>query len=145
MHAWILSAKPGWARISSICQDRRLPRQRCHSPGACPGSRPLDRAGPHPDVVLVRRRSEPDLDGTFGPANCIGLDEFLDTVLPQDPGMHLLRDGRGGDAEMPHLLWLEAAGLSLGEARTFGHRLRLSNKCSNDMGVILSPDNPTPH
>jgi len=96
------------------------------------GSSPQDRAGPNPDVVLVGWRSKPDLDGAFGPANCIGLDEFLDTVLPQDPGVHLRWDRRRGDAEIPHLLGLETTGLSLGEARTFGHHLSLSNKRSNN-------------
>ena len=32
-----------------------------------------------------------------------------------------LRDSRGGNRELPHLLWLEAPGFTLSEAWTFGH------------------------
>jgi hypothetical protein len=32
---------------------------------------------------------------------------------------------RGGDGEMSHLLGLQAAGLALGKAWTFGHPLRV--------------------
>ena len=38
--------------------------------------------------------------------------------------------GRGADRQLPHLLRLQAPGLTLGEAWTFGHSPRVSNKRS---------------
>lgn len=101
------------------------------------GSGSLHCAGPDPDVVLVRRRSEPDLNGASGPGDGVGRHEFFDAVLPQDPGVHLARNSRGGDGELAHLLWLQAAGFSLGEARSFGHHLTVSNKGSKERRTFL--------
>jgi hypothetical protein len=53
------------------------------------------------------------------------LHQLLDAVLPQDPGVHPLRDGSGGDRQLPQLLWLQAAGLSLGKAWRVGHLIRI--------------------
>ena len=84
-------------------------------------SSPLDRSGPDPQLILMGRRSEPDPDSPLGPSNGVTLHQFLDAVFPQDPGVHRMWGGRGGDRELPQLLRLEAAGLTLGEAWTFGH------------------------
>src|SRR5664280_2785196 len=81
----------------------------------------LDRASPDPYLVLVGWCSEPHTDGPLGPSDCMGRHKLLDTVLPQHPGLHPLRDGRGADRQLPHLLRLQAPGLTLGEAWTFGH------------------------
>jgi hypothetical protein len=93
-------------------------------------SGPRDRTSPDPYFVLVGWSSEPDSDGPFRPGDRVGLHQLLDTVLPQNPGLHRLWDGRGADRQMPHLLRLQAPGLTLGEAWTFGHVSRVSNRCS---------------
>src|ERR1035437_1897184 len=67
------------------------------------------------------RNTEPDPDRSLRPGNRMGLRQFLDTVLPWDPGLHLLRDGWGADRQLPHLLRQQAPGLTLGESWTFGH------------------------
>jgi hypothetical protein len=101
-------------------------------------SRPLNRSGPYPDLVLVGWCSEPHQHGALGPGNCIGLHQLLGTVFPQDPGPNPLRDGRGGDGGMPHLLGLQTPGLTLGKARTFGHRFSLSDIRSIDCETCWS-------
>jgi hypothetical protein len=92
-------------------------------------SGPFDRSGPHPDVVLVRRCSEPHQDGAPGPGNGVGGQKLLNAVFPHNPRLNPLRDGWGGDAEMPELLRLQTSGGALGETRTFGHHTRVSNRC----------------
>ena len=84
-------------------------------------SDPRDRTSPDPHLVLVGWNSEPDSYGPLGPGNRLGLRQLFDTVLPQHPGLHLLRDRRGADRQLPHLLWQQAPWLALGEAGTFGH------------------------
>jgi hypothetical protein len=74
-------------------------------------SGPLNCSGPHPDLVLVRWCSEPDPDGTFGPCDRVGTHQFLNAVLPQDPGVHPLWDCRRAHRELAHLLRLQAPGL----------------------------------
>ena len=71
--------------------------------------------------MLMRWCAEPDPDGPLGPGNGVGLNQLLDAVLPEDPGMHSLRDGWGGDRHLSHLLWLQAPRFTLGQAWTFGH------------------------
>ena len=93
-------------------------------------SGPLDCTSPDPNLVLVGWSSEPDADGPLGPGNRLALHQFLDTVLPQNPGLNPLWDGRGADRQLPHLLRLQAPGLTLGEAWTFGHSPRVSNRRS---------------
>jgi hypothetical protein len=53
--------------------------------------------------------------------DCVGLHQLLNAVLPEDPGVHSLRNGWGGDRELPQLLRLQAAGLTLSDAWAFGH------------------------
>ena len=60
----------------------------------------------------MRRDTEPDPDSPLGPGDRMSLHQFLDAVLPKDPGVHPLRDSRGGDRELAHLLRLEAPGLA---------------------------------
>jgi hypothetical protein len=88
-------------------------------------SGPFNRTGPHPNLMLVGWCSEPDPDGPLSPGDGMGLHEFLDPVLPQDPGVHRMWGGRGGHRQLAHLLRLEAAGLPLGKAWTFGHSIRV--------------------
>ena len=64
---------------------------------------PLYRARPHPHLILMGWCAEPDPDGPPGPGHSLGLHQFLDTVLPQDPGVHRLRDGRAGDRQLPQM------------------------------------------
>jgi len=52
--------------------------------------------------------SEPDPDGPLGPCDSLGWHQFLDAVLPDDPGAHPLRDGWGADRELAELLRLQA-------------------------------------
>jgi hypothetical protein len=59
--------------------------------------------------MLVGRCSEPDPDGPLGPGNRVGLHEFLDAVLPEDPGSHARRDGRGADRELTRCSGVPAA------------------------------------
>ena len=75
-------------------------------------SDPLDSTGPDPDLMLVGWGSEPDPDSPLGPGNGVCLNEFLDAVLPEDPGAHRLRDGRGADRELAELLRLQTSGLA---------------------------------
>ena len=103
-------------------------------------SGPLDRTSPYPDVVLVRWCSEPNSDSAFGPRSRGGLHQLLDAVLPQDPRMHPVRDGWCANGEMPHLLSLQTPGLTLGDARAFGHHTTLSNICSDDVKSCLRGD-----
>lgn len=84
-------------------------------------SDPRDRTSPDPHLELVGWNSEPDPYGPLGPGNRLGLHQLFDTVLPQHPGLHPLRDRRGADRQLPHLLWQQAPWLALGEAGTFGH------------------------
>jgi len=67
-------------------------------------SGPLDRTSPDPHLVSVGWHSEPDPDGSLRPCNRVGLDLLLDTVLPQHPNPHQLRDRRRADRQLPHLL-----------------------------------------
>ena len=62
--------------------------------------------------MLVWWGSEPDPDNALGPGNSLGLHQFLDAVLPKDPGAHPRRDGRGADRELAHLFRLQTPGLS---------------------------------
>jgi len=57
----------------------------------------------------------------MGPGDRMGLHQFLNAVLPQDPCVHRLRDGSGGDHQVAHLLRLQAAGFPLGDVWTLGH------------------------
>jgi hypothetical protein len=66
----------------------------------------------------------------MGPGDRMGLHQFLNAVLPQDPCVHRLRDGSGGDHQVAHLLRLQASGFPLGDAWTFGSCHRVSNRCS---------------
>jgi hypothetical protein len=83
--------------------------------------------------MLIGWRSKPDPDSPLGPGDSLSCHQFLDTVLPKDPGTHPLRDGRGGDRELAHLLRLQAPGLAQGDARAFGHPTSVSNNCSGVM------------
>ena len=74
--------------------------------------------------------SEPDPDSPLGPGNSLSWHQFLDAVLPEDPGAHRLRDGWGADRELAQLLRLQAPGLPQGDAGAFGHSIRVSNWCS---------------
>jgi len=98
-------------------------------------SGPLHRSGPDPDVVRVGRYSEPDPDGAPCPGNGVGGQELFSAVFPHNPRLNPLRDGRGGDAEMPHLLGLQTPGATLSEARAFGHHTRVSNICPMSLSV----------
>lgn len=55
----------------------------------------LDGISPDLHVVLVGWNAEPDPDGPLSPGNRVSLQQFLDTVLPNNPGLHPLRDDRG--------------------------------------------------
>jgi len=71
--------------------------------------------------MLMGWCSKPDTDGPLGPGNGMGLHQLLDSVLPEDPGVHSLRGARCGHRQLAHLLGLQAAGLTLSEAWTLGH------------------------
>src|SRR5665647_1016738 len=90
-------------------------------PRSATRSDPRDRTSPDPHLVVVGWNSEPDPYGPRGPGNRLGLHQLFDTVLPQHPGLHPLRDRRGADRQLPHLLWQQAPWLALGEAGTFDH------------------------
>jgi hypothetical protein len=65
--------------------------------------------------MLMGWGTEPDPHSTLGPGNRLSGHEFLDAVFPEDPGTHLLWDGREADRELAKLLRLEAPGLAKGD------------------------------
>jgi len=65
--------------------------------------------------MLMEWGTEPDPHSTLGSGNRLSGHEFLDAVFPEDPGTHLLWDGREADRELAKLLRLEAPGLAKGE------------------------------
>ena len=87
----------------------------------CLRSSPLYCPCPDPHLVLMGWRPEPDPYGLLGPGNGMARYQLLYSVFPDDPGLHRLRDGCGGDCELPQLLGLRTSGLPLGNAWTFGH------------------------
>jgi hypothetical protein len=86
------------------------------------------------------RCPEPDPDGPFGPGNGVGLHQLLDAVLPDDPGMHPLRDGRRGDGQLPHLLGLQASGVTLGDAGSFGSLPQVIGRVFGEVTVMALGD-----
>ena len=101
-------------------------------------SGPLDRTGPDPHLVLVGWDSELDQDGAFCPGDRVALHQLLDAVFPQHPGLHPLWDGGGAYGLRSHLLRQQAPGLTLGEAWTFGHAPRVSNRCSGAQSWLMT-------
>ena len=79
--------------------------------------------------MLVGRGSESNSDSALGPASGHGLHQLFDAVLPEDPGVHALRDSGRADGQLAKLFRLQAPGLAKREAWMFGHFLRLSNRC----------------
>ena len=69
--------------------------------------------------MLLGCCSEPDPDGPLGPGECLGVHQLLDAFLPEDPDVHPVWDSWGGDTDLPQLFWLQAARLTLDEARAF--------------------------
>jgi hypothetical protein len=57
----------------------------------------------------------------MGPGDRMGLHQFLNAVLPQDPGLDRMRNSRRADCELPELLRLQAAGLPLCDAWRVSH------------------------
>jgi len=74
--------------------------------------------------VLVGWSAETHPNGPLGPRSRLGLHQFLDAVLPEDPGAHPLRDGRGADRELTLLLRLTSPDVV--ERVLFEHGKRLS-------------------
>src|SRR5665647_2100536 len=74
-------------------------------------SGPLDGPRPHPYLVLVRRGTEPELDGAFGPGDRETRHQLFHAVFPQDPSADARRDSWGADRELAQLLGLQAPGL----------------------------------
>jgi hypothetical protein len=71
----------------------------------------------------------------MGPGNGVGLHRLLNPVFPEDPGVDRMRGGGRADCELPELLRLQAAGLPLGDAWTFGHA---SDYRTGVLGIRLS-------
>ena len=79
--------------------------------------------------MLVGWSAETNPNRALGPGTGLGWQQVLDAVLPEDPCVHALWDGRGAHGQLPQLFRLKAPRLTQGEAGTFGHFFRLSNKC----------------
>ena len=54
---------------------------------------PLYRPCPDPDLILVGWCAEPDPDGPLSPGDSVSLHQFLNAVLPEDPGVDRMRGG----------------------------------------------------
>src|ERR1035437_10776967 len=61
----------------------------------------FDSSGPYPDLLPARWRSEANPERAVDPGSSVGLRQFLDAVLPDDPGVHSLPDSRVQTSSCP--------------------------------------------
>jgi hypothetical protein len=66
----------------------------------------------------------------------MGQNQFLQAVLPQDPGLHLLRHEGVDTARCPIVLRLQAPRLTLGDARRSAIR-HSTDRCPGDGGLLV--------